>query len=233
MTSTSRSASPTSPRVPTYQEQRAQCHNCEAFRVPTDIRCVAETNARSRFEDLPDEILLQVRRFLNFKDRCCLALTNKNVFGLVTEPCPQQKRLEVVNTERKQLQVHPANAKSVPSRHSWLFSPPAKIAIHVCGEYKELLRLLARDWDSETIRLCNKCYAWRPRVSEYWSRKAEDAIVSMHSTPQKYDLDRFEHDKFVANSTAWCEGTGIYCPDCALERLWDKIKDCDLISIQN
>ena len=49
--------------------------------------------------------------------------------------------------------------------------------MHVCGEYKDLLRTLSKDWNSTTIRLCQACSAWRPLGEQYWERKAH--VISL------------------------------------------------------
>lgn len=139
--------------------------------------------------------------FLSFKSRCCLALASKFLGNIILEPpLGDTDRLQVYNHSFKEIFVHlPPN---LPSRHNPPAVPTHK-ATHVCGEYKDLLRTLAKDWNSASIRLCVFCIAWRPLGQQYWEDRARVRSLDSHKI------------------TAWTQGGHCRCPEC--------VADCRLL----
>jgi hypothetical protein len=67
---------------------------------------------------------------------------------------------------------------------------------HVCGEYKDLLRTLSKDWNSVTIKLCQACSAWRPVSEQYWVERGCGKVLDS------------------CRIAAWTKGSESRCPDC-------------------
>jgi hypothetical protein len=137
---------------------------------------------------------LVIKSFLSFKSRCCLALTSKFIGNIILEPpVDDTDQLQVYNDSFKEIFVHLPS--SLPSRRNPPVVPTQK-ATHVCGEYKDLLRTLSKDWNSTTIRLCRFCSAWRTLGGQYWEDRARAKSLDSRRT------------------AAWTQGGDSRCPEC-------------------
>jgi hypothetical protein len=147
-------------------------------------------------------VILTIKGFLSFKSRCCLALASKFLGNIILEPpLDDTDQLQVYNHSFKEIFVH--LPPSLPSRHNPPALPTQK-ATHVCGEYKDLLRTLAKDWNSAAIRLCVFCIAWRPLGQQYWEDRARVKPLKSYKI------------------AAWIKGGDCRCPEC--------FDDCRLLS---
>lgn len=155
------------------------------------------TAGQSALERIPQEVLLVIKGFLTFKSRCCVALASKFLGNIVLEQTiSDMKLLQVGNDGRREFLVNLPSGS--PPRRNTLPQPTQKLT-HVCGEYKELLRVLSRDWDTTTIRLCQSCSAWRPLIEHYWTDKVDERCF------------------YSTRITSWAFGDGRRCPECELD----------------
>jgi hypothetical protein len=142
-------------------------------------------------------VLLVIKGFLSFRSRCCVAMASKFLANIILDQTlNDMHHLQVPNYGRKEFLVN-LPPESPPGRNA----PPAPTQklTHVCGEYKETLRVLSKDWDSATIRLCQSCSAWRPLREQYWTDKVEERCL---------------HSSRIGS---WTSGDGRRCPECELD----------------
>jgi hypothetical protein len=132
-----------------------------------------------------------IKGFLSFKSRCCIALASKFLGNLIRDPPLDHTARQVYNHGYKEIFVH-----LQPSTSSIPPDMPTRKITHVCGEYKDLLRTLSRDWNSSTIRLCKACSAWRPLSEAYWVERGRGRAL--------------DHRRIAT----WTEGSECRCPDC-------------------
>lgn len=180
-----------------YCERRGRLHDCMTFNVPAKIYLGDFQNGRSRLEQLPQEVLLVIKSFLSFKSRCCFALASKFLGNLILDPpLADAAQLQVYNNGHKEFFV---NLPPAPSSLPNLPATPTQKMTHVCGEYKDLLRTLSKDWNSTMIRLCQSCSAWRPLSEQYWKDKARKKLLDSRRT------------------AAWTKGGECRCPECGVD----------------
>ena len=143
-------------------------------------------------------MLLVIKGFLSFKSRCCAALASKFLGNIILEHRAEDLNiLEIHNDGRKEFAVNLPQTSILPTRNlPTILAAPAQKMTHVCGEYRELLRVLSKDWNSTDIRLCQTCRAWRPLGDQYWAEKSREEPLSS------------------GRITSWTIGGGGQCPQC-------------------
>ena len=115
--------------------------------------------------------------------------------------------LQVYNQSFKEIFVNLPPGLATQHRPPTL---PAQKATHVCGEYKDLLRTLSKDWNSTTIRLCKACSAWRPLGEQYWESRAH--VISL----DRYRIATWTRCRDWPYGLEWMQDVDCTCPECDL-----------------